>query len=174
MKTYIVLLRAVNVGGTGKIKMAALRDLCEASGFVDVETLIASGNLVLDSHLKPGSIKKKLETALAENLGLETSVYVYTIEAFARIVEMSPFQQAEPSQAVVAFLGYSLDTLDKNWVETAKHRSNEEIAAGEEVIYIHYPDGISQSKLRVPAADTGTTRNMNTVRKLLSKAVNRQ
>jgi uncharacterized protein (DUF1697 family) len=45
--TYIVFLRAVNVGGTGKLAMADLRAMCEAAGFTSVKTYIASGNLVL-------------------------------------------------------------------------------------------------------------------------------
>ncbi|RZA31633.1 MAG: DUF1697 domain-containing protein, partial [Lysobacteraceae bacterium] len=50
MSTYVALLRAVNVGGTGKLPMAELRQLCEASGFAGVRTYIASGNVVLQSE----------------------------------------------------------------------------------------------------------------------------
>ena len=55
MNTYIALLRAVNVGGTGKLPMAELRTLCESAGFKDVRTYIASGNVLLrsDSSFQP-------------------------------------------------------------------------------------------------------------------------
>jgi uncharacterized protein (DUF1697 family) len=49
MIRYIALLRAVNVGGTGKLPMADLRMLCEDSGFACVETYITSGNVVFES-----------------------------------------------------------------------------------------------------------------------------
>ncbi|MET0755288.1 MAG: DUF1697 domain-containing protein, partial [Pseudoxanthomonas sp.] len=47
MNNHVALLRAVNVGGTGKLPMADLRALCEAAGFKEVRTYIASGNVVL-------------------------------------------------------------------------------------------------------------------------------
>ena len=52
MATYIALLRAVNVGGTGKLPMADLKGLCEKAGFKGVRTYIASGNVVFDADPK--------------------------------------------------------------------------------------------------------------------------
>jgi len=49
--TYVALLRAVNVGGTGKLPMAALKAMCETIGCTNVRTYIASGNVVFDSRL---------------------------------------------------------------------------------------------------------------------------
>ncbi|HEY0489493.1 MAG TPA: DUF1697 domain-containing protein, partial [Telluria sp.] len=51
MTTFIALLRAVNVGGTGKLPMTELKAMCEAAGFTNVRTYIASGNVVFDSAL---------------------------------------------------------------------------------------------------------------------------
>ena len=51
MTKYVALLRAVNVGGTGKLPMAELRAMCESIGFAKVRTYIASGNVVFESEL---------------------------------------------------------------------------------------------------------------------------
>jgi uncharacterized protein (DUF1697 family) len=56
MTRYIALLRAVNVGGTGKLPMAELRSMCESVGFTNVRTYIASGNVVFDSKLAEASV----------------------------------------------------------------------------------------------------------------------
>jgi uncharacterized protein (DUF1697 family) len=54
MNTYVALLRAVNVGGTGKLPMADLKAMCDAAGFVQVQTYIASGNVVFKSKATGG------------------------------------------------------------------------------------------------------------------------
>jgi uncharacterized protein (DUF1697 family) len=51
MPTYIALLRAVNVGGTGKLPMAELKAMCVAQGFTKVQTYIASGSYSLPNSL---------------------------------------------------------------------------------------------------------------------------
>ena len=48
MNAYVALLRAVNVGGTGKLPMTQLKAMCEAAGFLSVQTYIASGNVVFN------------------------------------------------------------------------------------------------------------------------------
>ena len=71
MKTYIVLLRAVNVGGTGKLPMADLRAMCEAAGFQRVRTYIASGNVLVDSAASEKQVKAALNSTLSETLSVE-------------------------------------------------------------------------------------------------------
>ena len=46
MTVYIALLRAVNVGGTGKLPMEQLVELCAGAGFTGARTYIASGNVI--------------------------------------------------------------------------------------------------------------------------------
>ncbi|QWT19828.1 DUF1697 domain-containing protein [Bacillus sp. NP157] len=65
MPAFIALLRAVNVGGTGKLPMAELKAMCEAEGFLAVKTYIASGNVVFTSTLKEKAVKAALEARLA-------------------------------------------------------------------------------------------------------------
>ena len=59
MATFIALLRAVNVGGTGKLPMTDLKKLCAGAGFTNIETYIASGNVVLDSDGSEADVKTR-------------------------------------------------------------------------------------------------------------------
>ena len=61
----MALLRAVNVGGTGKLPMSELKAICEQLGFTSVRTYIASGNVVFASRKAESAIKRDLEKALA-------------------------------------------------------------------------------------------------------------
>jgi len=72
MNTHIALLRAVNVGGTGKIAMAALREFGAALGLCEVRTLLQSGNLVFTSEAKSAELERLLEREAKKRLSLET------------------------------------------------------------------------------------------------------
>ena len=63
MSVHVALLRAVNVGGTGKLPMTELKAMCVDAGFADVETYIASGNVVFSSRLGAAKVKAALAKA---------------------------------------------------------------------------------------------------------------
>lgn len=163
-KTYIALLRAVNVGGTGKLPMAELRTMCEAAGFQRVRTYIASGNVLLESAASEKQVKAALETQLERYVGKPVSVLVRTGDELAAVLAANPFPQAAPNRTVAIFLDKAppADAL-----ETVSGRKNEEIALGKREIYVHYGDGMADSKLKIVAAKTGTARNINTIAKLV-------
>ncbi len=79
----------------------------------------------------------------------------------------NPFPEAAPNRTVAIFLD---DPPPADALERAVGRSCEEMRIGRREIYVHYPDGMGQSKLRIPAAKNGTARNMNTVAKLVEMA----
>jgi uncharacterized protein (DUF1697 family) len=163
MQTYVALLRAVNVGGTGKLPMTELRALCESLGFCRVRTYIASGNVVFQSTLSETTVKVALERALEDYAGKPVGVVVRTGAELAAILEANPFRAALPDRTVAIFLDA---TPPANTLASVTGSSSEEIALGKREIYVHYPDGIGRSKLKIAAAMTGTARNMNTVAKL--------
>ncbi|RDZ25967.1 DUF1697 domain-containing protein [Lysobacter silvisoli] len=167
MPTYIALLRAVNVGGTGKLPMAELRALCEAIGFQDVRTYIASGNVLFRSGKSAAQVKSALEKRLAEYAGKPVGAIVRDGADLARVLAGNPFPQGAPNRVVTIFLDAPppADTVAK-----AKHLRDEQIVLGEREIYVHYGDGMADSKLILPAAANGTARNMNTVAKLIELA----
>lgn len=167
MKTYIALLRAVNVGGTGKLPMAELRTMCEAAGFKRVRTYIASGNVLLESAASEKQVKAALETQLERYAGKPVGVLVRTGDELAAVLAANPFPQAAPNRTVAIFLD---KTPPADALETVSGRKNEEMALGKREIYVHYGDGMADSKLKIVAAKTGTARNINTIAKLVEMA----
>ena len=69
MPVFVVLLRAVNVGGTGKLPMSDLKRLCEKAGFRNVRTYIASGNVVAERDGREAEAKSALEAELKAYAG---------------------------------------------------------------------------------------------------------
>ncbi|WP_343671666.1 DUF1697 domain-containing protein [Paraburkholderia heleia] len=167
MPVYIALLRAVNVGGTGKLPMPELRGMCEALGFTQVRTYIASGNVVFESRLAEASVKKKLEQSLETYAGNPVGVVVRTAAELAAVLQGNPFPAAAPDRTVAIFLDTPppADAFDN-----VSGQQAEEFRLGEREIYVFYKDGIGRSKLKIAAAKAGTARNMNTVAKLLEMA----
>ena len=167
MTRYIALLRAVNVGGTGKLPMADLRAMCGDAGFVRVETYIASGNVVFESSAGPSAVKAGLEARLLAYAGKPIGVVVRTAPEMAAILKANPFPAAEPKYTYAIFLDHRppADTLDQ-----VTGQNGEEIRLGGREIFVHYGSGMGRSKLKIPAAKSGTGRNMNTVAKLAELA----
>jgi uncharacterized protein (DUF1697 family) len=167
MTSFIILLRAVNVGGTGKLPMSDLKALCEMAGLADIRTYIASGNVVCRSDKTEAKVKAAVEAALAAYAGKPVGVLVRTAAEMAKVLAANPFPDAAPNRTVAIFLDAPppADALDK-----ATGRATEEIRLGQREIYVHYGDGMAHSKLAIPAAKAGTARNMNTVAKLVEMA----
>jgi len=86
MQAYIALLRAVNVGGTGKLPMTELKAMCEAAGFKSVQTYIASGNVVFKSAKTEAQVKAALDAALAAYVGKPVGVLVRTAAEMAAVL----------------------------------------------------------------------------------------
>lgn len=167
MTAFVALLRAVNVGGTGKLPMTDLAAICVAAGFAQVRTWIASGNVVFASDGGEAAVKARLEAALAAYAGRPVGVMVRTAAEMAAIRAANPFPDAAPARTVVLFLDAPppADTIAQ-----ARHVARERIALGVREIYVDYADGIGTSKLAIPAARPGTGRNVNTVAKLAAMA----
>lgn len=160
MVAFVALLRAINVGGTGKLPMSDLKQMCEALGFGGVRTYIASGNVVFSSRKSEAAVKAALEERLADYAGKPVGVLVRTAAEMALIAAENPFPDAPLNRTMALFLDHAppIDTL-----ATIRGRKDERIELGRREIYIHYGEGMAKSKLVVPAAKTGTARNMNTV-----------
>ena len=167
MHHYIALLRAVNVGGTGKLPMSDLKAMCESAGFAAVRTYIASGNVVFTSDQSAVQVKSGLEKLLEAYAGKPVGVMIRTAAEMAAVLAANPFPDAAPNRTMAIFLDQPppVDTID-----TAKGRKEEQIAMGKREVYVHYGDGIGSSKLKLTAEQHGTARNMNTIAKLAEMA----
>jgi uncharacterized protein (DUF1697 family) len=167
MTSYIALLRAVNVGGTGKLPMTELKAMCEAAGFSSVTTYIASGNVVFRSALTEPKVKMELEKRLAAYAGKPVGLLVRSAAEMQAVLARNPFPQAAPNRTVAIFLD-SAPAPDA--LSTIKNCSKEELALGLREIFVLYGDGMADSRLQIPAAKLGTARNMNTIAKLAAMA----
>lgn len=167
MTSFIALLRAVNVGGTGKLPMADLKGMCEAAGFRSVRTYIASGNVVFQSRLDEAAVRKALEKRLLAFAGKPIAVLVRTASEMAEVLAKNPFPHAPGNRTMAIFLDAA---PPKDAVDTLSGRVDEEVGLGRREIYVLYGANMARSKLKIPAAKNGTARNMNTVAKLASMA----
>jgi uncharacterized protein (DUF1697 family) len=167
MPIFIALLRAVNVGGTGRLPMAELQAMCLAAGFSKVQTYIASGNVIFETKLTAAKVKTLLEARLAAYAGKPVGVIVRTLGEMESVLKSNPFPKAAPNRAVAIFLDQSPAA---NALEDVRGRKGEELGLGTREIYVHYGEGMAQSKLKIPAAKTGTARNLNTIGKLVELA----
>jgi uncharacterized protein (DUF1697 family) len=163
MTAYVALLRAINVGGTGKLDMGDLRTLCEGCGFGRVATYIQSGNVVFQTKRSEASVQKLLEQSLTEKMGKPVGVLVRSGEELSAVLENNPFPDAPPDRVIVLFLATPTPRGALDAIETP---GGERLAARGREIFIHYPDGQGTSRLKLPFQKMGTGRNLNTVRKL--------
>jgi uncharacterized protein (DUF1697 family) len=168
LTTYIALLRAVNVGGTGKLPMADLKSMCITLGFSNVQTYIASGNVVFQSALSELKVKAALEAKLHTYAGKSVGVHIRTVAQMQAVLSANPFKVEAPNRVVAIFLE---EVVDKTRALVGvKGQQEEQIALGLNELYVHYGEGMATTKLVIPVAKTGTARNMNTVAKLVEIA----
>jgi uncharacterized protein (DUF1697 family) len=164
MPVYTALLRAINVGGTGKLPMSELRQLCSQAGFEKVTTYIQSGNVVFSSRLGEARVQRLLEEALAKKMGKPVGVHLRSSNELASILARNPFPGVPGNRVIVLFLETAPPADALAGLQIA---GNEEVRLSGREIFVHYPDGMGKSKLKIPFAKTATARNLNTVEKLL-------
>lgn len=174
MNTYVALLRAVNVGGRGKISMADLRSFAAALGLMHARTLLNSGNLVFGSERSDtAEVEELLETEAETRLGLRTTFFVRGAVEWPGVLAANPFPEVareDPGHLHVLFLRDAPSDAEVRAVEAAIV-GRERIGAHGRELYAVYPDGAGRSKLTntvIQRAVGGpcTARNWNTVSKL--------
>jgi uncharacterized protein (DUF1697 family) len=104
MGSFVALLRAVNVGGTGKLPMSDLKSICEELGFGSVRTYIASGNVVFTSRKSEAVIKAALEKALEAYAAKPIGVHARSAALMAQVLSDNPFPKAAPNRTMAVFL----------------------------------------------------------------------
>lgn len=169
MATYIGLLRAVNVGGTGTLAMRDLVALCGQSGFTGVRTYIQSGNVVLSSRLSAEKVRTTLERSLSAHMdGRQVDVLVRAASDVARVLAGNPFPGAPPAKVVVHF---SSDAVPAASFRGLTGPDDEQVVVGPREIYVYYVNGQGRSRLKLPKVPgILTARNLNTVAKLVELA----
>jgi uncharacterized protein (DUF1697 family) len=170
MARWVALLRGVNVNGI-TIKSADLAALFRERGYDDVRTVLASGNVVFTVD-DSGTLKADVEQALRDRFGYDAWIVLVPHDDLAAVVDGFPFPSAEDRHDYVLF-GSDEDALDELLADLELDESVERVARGSGVVYWSCPKGSSTDTVfakRAGAARfkrTTTTRNANTLRKLL-------
>jgi uncharacterized protein (DUF1697 family) len=172
MATWVLLLRAVNLGSVNKVSMPVLRERMAEAGFSDVRTYVQSGNIVASSkHRSETSVAKDLQDLIQQDFGVDTPVIVRTPKQMAAVLAKDPFpDEVAAAEKLVAavFFAKPLPAGDEI-VEFAASVGEKVVVDGRE-LYIAYSNGVHNSKLTAAAMRRhlggmdGTARNWRTVR----------
>lgn len=173
MQTYISLLRGINVSGQKKILMTDLKALYESLGFSDVKTYIQSGNVVF-SYKKndAGKLQQMIFDKIKSHYGFEVPNLILNSAEVKEALAKNPYPNIE--KPYFTFL-HELP-VEENINELNKHIfDNEFYGLKGRVIYSHFPNGAGKAKITLNFFEkklkvSGTTRNLNTSKKLLEMA----
>jgi len=177
MAVFIALLRAVNVGGTGRLPMQDLKAACEKAGLRQVSTYIASGNVVFNSDKSAAAVKGLITDLLRDQFGLaKNPTLIRTPRKLATVIAGNPFAAAAAKRPNLLMVNF-LDGLPPPGAADAlsAYDGPERLQLDGDHLYIDYAEGAARSKLtpaflaktlQVPA----TSRNWNTTNKLLEMA----
>jgi len=176
MPKFIAFLRAINVGGHN-VKMDALRSLFEELGFTNVETFIASGNVIFDSKSKnTKALEKKIENHLKESLGYEVATFIRTPDEVAAVAGCKPFSDSALQSAGALNVAFLSDPLNEDAAKALmkfKTDIDDFHENGREVYWLcrvkqsesTFSNALFEKTLKVKA----TFRGINTVTKLAAK-----
>ena len=172
MKTWIALLRGINVGGARTVPMKALVTALADAGFKDVRTYIQSGNLVFQARGTQRSIGVRIAGVIEQRFGFDVPVMTLSEAEVSEAIGANPFTQAisDPRTLHLCFLSEAPANPDLASLTKLKS-SRESFALRGKVFYLHTPDAAGNSKLaaraeRALGVDT-TCRNWRTVNQLL-------
>ena len=173
MKTYIALLRGINVGGHKKLKMADLKLMMEDMGFQNVSTYIQSGNVVFSSEDADG-LEGLISKEIEGRFGWEVPVMVKTADAIAQILKDCPFEGTKKVEAYFMLLASQPETKLMEAVREISY-PNEEFVLTTECVYIYFGNGYGNAKLNNTFFEkklkvAATTRNYRTLTKLVELA----
>lgn len=178
MKTYVAILRGINVSGKNKIKMDAFKSSLSVLGFEQLQTYIQSGNVVFRYQEKsPEELEELVSKKIQEDFGFDVPVLVLSATQLGNIVSNNPFVGDENKEAQflhVTFLKESPTNVSEEKI-TAHIKAREELVISDGVVYLYCPHGYSKTKLNNNFFESqfkvsATTRNWKTTLKLLEMA----
>jgi uncharacterized protein (DUF1697 family) len=162
----------MNTGGV-RASVTEQRAMAERMGLKNPRTLLASGNLVVESDSDPAALEAEIEAAMQATFGLKIAAMVRTTDQWAALIAACPFPveaAAHPSRTLLMVM--------KDGVRDGALEALRCFAVGDErvevtpgALWFFHPDGIGTSKMAEKAAQVrltgmGTARNWNTVLKL--------
>jgi uncharacterized protein (DUF1697 family) len=173
MRTFVALMRGINVGSTRKVPMADLRALSSKAGLKRPETYIQSGNLIVDADGGADKLRSLLEKAMTARFGFAVDIVVRTAADWEHYVAGNPYDYASDAQASpkMVHLYLSCDPMKPGAADELKQkaRSGERIVMAGGALWIDYgAKGVAGSKLSPLVIDRAcgsptTGRNWNSV-----------
>lgn len=176
VQRYIALLGSINVGGN-RLKMADLREALEREEFEDVETVVASGNVLFSHEERPSEgLAEKLGWIMRDRFDIDSAVVVLTKGELAAALQENPFHgDGEDKLVHTHFLmGEPEEGAFEKLFADHEGRGPERLAKGMRALHIDFVDGAGNSKLTGPFMERrlgyrGTARNMRSLRRILDK-----
>lgn len=178
MSKQIAFLRAINVGGR-TVKMDHLREIFKSLGFSNVETFIASGNVIFEAKSKEArALESQIEKKLKAVLGFEVATFLRSDSELAGIASYRPFSKSQMDSAAalnVAFLKEALDDRQKKLLRTLRSESDDFHIHGREVYWLclekQSDSKFSNAVLEKTLGVSSTLRGWSTVLKMAEKYV---
>jgi uncharacterized protein (DUF1697 family) len=178
MKTYIAILRGINVSGHKMMKMADLLVMFNELYFKNTKTYIQSGNVVFQcKETAPQQLQKKIEGKIAETFGFEVPVMIIPATEMEVVVKNNPFLKKKTMDVTKLHVTFLNGTYDKKNLEKLSEQKygEDEFIATANAIYLHCPGGYGNTKLSNTFWEnklkvTATTRNWKTVNELKNLA----
>ena len=175
MTRYVALLGSINVGGN-RLKMAELREALEREDFEDVETVVASGNVLFSHEERPSAgLAEKIAYVVKDRFGIDTFAAVRSRDELAAAIADNPFREDGEAKFVhTIFLDQPLDREPFDAFAKA-YPGPERLAAGEREFYVDFVDGVADSKLdpamkKAKVLDCrATARNLRSLQRILDK-----
>ena len=160
IKRWVLFLRGVNVGGSGRLPMDSLRAILGELGCMDVSTYIQSGNAVFRSSKTPAELSAGVSSGILSKHAFEPAVLILTLAVLADAVSTCPFlEDGEPSSSAHLFFfgrnyvygvdkggGASAPEVDEAAI-CARLAADESLELRSGVAYLHAPSGIGRSKI---------------------------
>jgi uncharacterized protein (DUF1697 family) len=178
MGRCVALLGSINVGGN-RLQMTDLKQAFETTGFKNVETIIASGNVVFDGNGKTESdLEQQISLLVKETFNINSLVVVRSKTDLENVIASSPFLQESESKFVhIHFLENEVqkDAFEKLLIDY-QGLGNEKIVKASRALHIYYVDGVGRSKLTASFIERrlgckGTARNLSSLRRIIGKMV---
>ena len=172
---YVAFLRAINVGGH-IVKMDQLRKLFEGMRFANVQTFIASGNVIFETNADPEKLERQIEAHLQKNLGYAVSTFLRTtteLQAVAAATPFPPKRRTDESTLYIGFLGSAPASALCERVAGLSNPIDDLAVVGREVHWLcqgkMLDSRINYALLEKTLATPATFRNVNTVNRLVAK-----
>jgi uncharacterized protein (DUF1697 family) len=176
MPRLIAFLRAINVGGHN-VTMKELRGVFEALGLKEVETFIASGNVIFTSRsTEIRSLQQKIENRLMKSLGYEVKTFIRTESEVAAIARYKPFTESQRNSAAalnVAFLADPVGAEARKSLMALRTEIDDFHVCGREVYWLcktkQSDSKFSNTRFEKTLNARATWRNVNTVVRLAAR-----